>query len=556
MTGSKPAINRFVLTIFAVITSLMITAADCKSAETVSLKGRKIILSPQERQWLKDHPVIRVSGPRSFPPFYDFDTGTSPRGISVDYINTIADYFRIKLVIDEPNPWPEVLKRIQEGKIDLIVCLAKTPSRSEFLKFTQPYLSYPLVILTRKDAPFIGGVEDLHHKKLTIIKQNMVPERLTEQGIEYIPYFVTSPLNGLKAVSFGSADAHIENLAAASYMIQKNGLTNIKIAAPTPFSDYKLYMAARGNSPELINILNKSLSSLTTEQHNRIRNKHLSIRYEFGISKKNVFQWIFGVSGVSIVILGIVFFWNHRLKKEIENHQRTAKKLVASEKRFRQLIEQVSEIAIQGYDEDRRVTFWNKASEILYGYKEEEALGEKLEELIIPEEMKDQVRQHHHNWLTKNEKIPAGELELIDKNGKPVPVFSSHVMHMTEQGKEMFCIDIDLMPIREAQKALKESEKKYRHLFNSAPAGMYEVDIQNARFISFNDVMCKYLGYTHEELMAVNPLDLLTPQSQECYLERLEDVVNGENTTDTHEYDVVKKNGEVIHRHDEPGPDI
>ncbi len=75
--------------------------------------------------------------------------------------------------------------------------------------------------------------------------------------------------------------------------------------------------------------------------------------------------------------------------KELEAFQvspknlQATKMLQASEKRFREIIEDVSEISIQGYNENREVTFWNKASESLYGYKEDEALGQKIEDLIL-----------------------------------------------------------------------------------------------------------------------------------------------------------------------------
>ncbi len=117
--------------------------------------------------------------------------------------------------------------------------------------------------------------------------------------------------------------------------------------------------------------------------------------------------------------------------QELEMNRR----LKESEERFREIIEDVSEIGIQGYDENRRVTFWNKASETIYGYSEAEAHGQALEDLIIPDVMKDDVIRLHRLWLEKGEKIPAGELVLINKYGQDVHVFSSHVMHETAAGQ-------------------------------------------------------------------------------------------------------------------------
>lgn len=131
----------------------------------------------------------------------------------------------------------------------------------------------------------------------------------------------------------------------------------------------------------------------------------------------------------------------------------------ASEKRFREIIEEVSAISIQGYDEKRRVIFWNQASEKLYGYPKSEAMGKTLEKLIIPSNMREHIKNLHQRWVEFGEKIPPAELTLMGKNGNKVPVFSSHVMLETHQGKEMFCIDIDLRPLRQAQKEKLEAQK-------------------------------------------------------------------------------------------------
>ncbi len=42
-----------------------------------------------------------------------------------------------------------------------------------------------------------------------------------------------------------------------------------------------------------------------------------------------------------------------------------------------QLFDAIDAISVQGYDEERRVIYWNKGSELLYGYTCEEALGQK-----------------------------------------------------------------------------------------------------------------------------------------------------------------------------------
>ncbi len=115
-----------------------------------------------------------------------------------------------------------------------------------------------------------------------------------------------------------------------------------------------------------------------------------------------------------------------------------------SETRFRALLESLPKVAVQGYDCQRRVVYWNAASTQLYGYTTKEAIGSRLEDLLIPEEMRDSVIAAHHAWVAQGVGIPPGELTLRHRSGTPVEVFSYHVMLGERTDNPlMFCIDVD-----------------------------------------------------------------------------------------------------------------
>jgi two-component system cell cycle sensor histidine kinase/response regulator CckA len=93
----------------------------------------------------------------------------------------------------------------------------------------------------------------------------------------------------------------------------------------------------------------------------------------------------------------------------------------------------------------------------------------------------------------------------------------------------------------EMERKLRESEDRYRQLVEHAPAGIYEVDLTNGRFVSVNDVMCEYTGYTREEFLSLSPFALLTKASQEQFSERLAKILAGETVPDSVEYKVIGK---------------
>ncbi len=175
------------------------------------------------------------------------------------------------------------------------------------------------------------------------------------------------------------------------------------------------------------------------------------------------------------------------LEKKVE--QRTAE-LSASEQRFRHLVNDLPKIAVQGYDGERNVIYWNNTSEKLYGYNQEEALGRKIEELIIPERMKEEVIHAVQKWQNQNIAIEASELILRNKSGGDVPVYSSHVMMTGYEGERtMYCIDIDLAELKLAQAEGWKSEFSYRQLFAHSTNGIavYEA-VDDGRDFFFKDV--------------------------------------------------------------------
>ena len=96
------------------------------------------------------------------------------------------------------------------------------------------------------------------------------------------------------------------------------------------------------------------------------------------------------------------------------------------------------------------------------------------------------------------------------------------------------------------QEALRESEEKYRNLVKYAPAAIYEMDLQGTKFFSVNEAMCDILGYSREELLSLKPTDLLDPEGQSLFKEKIRKKLAGEKIDETIEYRIRRKDGQWI----------
>jgi len=142
-------------------------------------------------------------------------------------------------------------------------------------------------------------------------------------------------------------------------------------------------------------------------------------------------------------------------QKEVENVLRL------NEQRYRTVFEGLPNIAVQAYDKNRQVIFWNKASVLLFGYSKEEALGKTFEELIIPVNKREWAKQKVNNWLQSDELTKPGEYSRMKKNGAIFTVYSSFIKIVNIKGeKEFFSLDIDLSAVKQAESQLKQTLKE------------------------------------------------------------------------------------------------
>ena len=150
-----PLAFRYFLTVVLVTVAAMVfsigilnsTESELKSGPEPEHLPLEKWLTTEEVAWLKTHDSIRISGPKAFPPFHYFDDEGNVKGISSDYMQFLMERLGVKFQISKNLPWPEVLNRVKTRQLDIIACAAKTVDRETYLNFSDPYLSFPMVII-------------------------------------------------------------------------------------------------------------------------------------------------------------------------------------------------------------------------------------------------------------------------------------------------------------------------------------------------------------------------------------------------------------------------
>jgi PAS domain S-box-containing protein len=175
-----------------------------------------------------------------------------------------------------------------------------------------------------------------------------------------------------------------------------------------------------------------------------------------------------------------------------------------SEAKFRSVMESAIDAIISG-DAEGNIRSWNSAATALFGFTEEEVLGQPIE-LIIPERYRKSHEEGIHRVSSGGPSHVIGktvELAAIDKQGNEFPVELSLATWFLDEERYYTGIIRD---IRER----KQAEQKFRSVTESAIDAIISAD-HTGEIISWNKAATNILGYTEEEVLGQR-LEIIIPE--------------------------------------------
>lgn len=294
--------------------------------------------SPAEQAWLEQRHLVRTHI-GNYMPYYSVTANQGAQGMAVDYLELIAERAGLRIEYVTGHSWSKALQSLREQSnlVDLLPTAYITDERKTFLNFSAEYLKSPSVIFARQDSPFIGSMLDLTGKTVVVERDYATIEWLAETYSEVNQLIRDSTDDALLTLAAGEADAYIGNLTVATYIARSKGLTNLMVAAPSPFGSDNQAMAVRKDWPELAGVIDKTLATLTAEEHEAIRARWLPpVRYEYGISRRDVLQLLAVSSGILLVIITAILIWNKKLSREVAARAAAEKALLESEASLKQ----------------------------------------------------------------------------------------------------------------------------------------------------------------------------------------------------------------------------
>lgn len=175
------------------------------------------------------------------------------------------------------------------------------------------------------------------------------------------------------------------------------------------------------------------------------------------------------------------------------------------------------EQAVIASDLDGRIVYWNRFAEKLYGWNASETMGREVGDVIINPDWIDRAAEIMDR-LRQGESF-AGEFSLRRKDGTTFPAMVTTSGIWNEDGELIGLVGIssDLTERKRAEEALRESEQRYRTLFEDTINPILVID-KEGNYVASNDAALEFLECTREELLSKNVRDFVVPEQGESVL--------------------------------------
>ncbi len=219
-----------------------------------------------------------------------------------------------------------------------------------------------------------------------------------------------------------------------------------------------------------------------------------------------------------------------------------ADKALRSANEALEVVYRCSNAAIISLDANACVSFWNPAAEKMFGWTQQEVIGNPYP--AVPEEFQEEYQSY---FAEKIDGKAFTDVEVVRqrKDGTRFYVSATTGPMRNENGVVvgLTSVMIDIAERKQAEEALQQSEERYRSLVENTNDGYFICDVPTGQFRFLNQRMCDLLGYTQEEALAITLWDVIAAEDHPAVKANIDFYGNSARTNSApHAYKAVQKN--------------
>jgi two-component system sensor histidine kinase EvgS len=235
------------------------------------LANVQLRLDKQDRQWLRQHPVLRmgISGP-DYPPFEITRNHQELEGLTADYADLLAQLLGIRIEVRRFANRDAVMAALKRGDLDLLGTSNNFEAADPDFILSRAYAEDQPMLVTRLDEKLPA---DLAGKRVAMVEDYLPLANV--QG--FYPYASVqrypSAMDALGAVAFGADDVYLGDFISANYLINTNYRNDLQLAGPSGLDANSFAFALLRSDVRLKRIVDKVLAAIPMEHRQRIEQR-------------------------------------------------------------------------------------------------------------------------------------------------------------------------------------------------------------------------------------------------------------------------------------------
>jgi PAS domain S-box-containing protein len=489
---------------------------------------------------------ITVVDDRAYPPFAFLDAAGKPRGITIDIWNLwsrktgIPVHFRLM-------DWDDALAEVREGRADAVGGLFRTSEREQDFEFTTKILDIPTAIFFHRRIAGVRDIADIAGFMVGVVRGDSAEELIRVQH------------PNIRLVAYPGADALIQDAMAGGIkvFVADSPVAQFYLAQNQQAEDFRQsadilinpqFSAVRKGRPALLATVQAGFDRISPSEIAGI------VAEWSGRSLAMQIPWrTIALSFAAIVFLaGVVGLWNVQLRRKIlaatrdiseKNRQLALSNEMSrqSEHRFRLIFENAPYPVVISRLEDGQVLDVNKAFLRQSGLTRDEVtrlrtsdalIGPSRDNRSVVEALKRNGAVHDQEATTR---LPDGSIAhwvysavIIDIEARPVVL--SMAVNVTET--------------KQAQEALRQSEEKFRTIFNNAPIGILRSSF-SGKMVEANTTLARMLGHPGREEFLASVEDLAGIYVDPGDWDRLKDALVASPKGERMEFEFKRNDGTI-----------
>ncbi|MEM2086987.1 MAG: PAS domain S-box protein, partial [Archaeoglobaceae archaeon] len=434
-------------------------------------------------------------------------------------------------MIYDYDTFPNLLKKLENGQIDLMTAIAYSEERARIFSFTNETLISNWGVIVSKQR--YDSILELHNLKVAGVSRDIYTESFKKISRDFELNCEILEIEGdykqvLEAVRSGYADVGVVSRIYGSLYAKDYGLETTNII----FSPISLKFASKNR--ELLSIIDKHLAEMKADSNSAY---YRSLDKWFGVKAEVLPTWGYHLIALGGIIATVLFIGNVILGREVK--KRSEK--IAENERFLKTIFNTIQDGISVLNDKMEIIAVNNTMEKWYA-KSMPLLGKKCYEAYHgrnePCKECPTIRSISSRKV-ENAIVPGAkgsEVEYLELFSYPVfdekgnlKMFVEFVRNITEK--------------KRAEAQLKEALEQYRYLWENANDLMFIQDLKG-NFIDVNRKGLELFGY--ERGSGITVWDVVDPRHHEYVKEKINEILTSKKPTMPYELLCRAKDGREI----------